>query len=145
MTNRLKPLKTAVNGVSLARGLARAERSVLRTRSRRGLDHRGKGLQSGLHGRGQTDQRKPGEYPNRARGPGALRGCGGTPGESLAEFLVASGRLRAARLLAERTTFGVHSVDHAAMIAAIERPAGRPASGGRPVPPGSPRLSAVDV
>jgi uncharacterized protein (DUF1778 family) len=43
-------------------------------------------------------------------------------GESLAEFLVTSGRVRAERLLADQTTFAVDPVDYAAIMAAMERP-----------------------
>lgn|SRR5215211_9459946 len=43
--------------------------------------------------------------------------------ESLTQFLVESGRERAERLLADRTTFAVDSEDHKAIMAAIERPA----------------------
>lgn len=43
--------------------------------------------------------------------------------ETLTQFLVESGRERAERLLADRTTFAVDSDDHKAIMAAIERPA----------------------
>lgn len=43
--------------------------------------------------------------------------------ETLTQFLVESGRERAERLLADRTTFSVSSEDHKAIMAAIERPA----------------------
>jgi uncharacterized protein (DUF1778 family) len=43
--------------------------------------------------------------------------------ESLTQFLVESGRERAERLLADRTTFAVSAEDHKAIMAAIERPA----------------------
>ena len=43
--------------------------------------------------------------------------------ETLTQFLVESGRERAERLLADRTTFAVDSGDHKAIMAAIERPA----------------------
>lgn len=43
--------------------------------------------------------------------------------ETLTQFLVESGRERAERVFADRTRFAVGSQDHAAIIAAIERPA----------------------
>jgi uncharacterized protein (DUF1778 family) len=43
--------------------------------------------------------------------------------ETLTQFLVESGRERAERLLADRTTLAVDSAGHKAIMAAIERPA----------------------
>lgn len=51
-----------------------------------------------------------------------LRRAAGATGESLSEFLIASGRVRAERVLADRTEFVLSESDWAAFTELLDRP-----------------------